>query len=291
MDTAQYLHFTGQGHVVSLSCHELRLETPSTKSKTRGEITHFSKKSRKRLLTQAARLDLETYLKDNRAIFITLTYGQTFPSPKTAKKHLFTLLKRFRRLAPQASGIWRLEFQKRGAPHLHIVLFNFPYFSKDDLKVAWKEIVGDAYCDWSSGTPIAPFTRIEAISNTRKVVSYVAKYVAKVEADSSSGFNDVPYLTAGENIGRLWGVFNRQNLPLAELVTLTIETDRETCHTLLWQFRRLMAKRYKRAAKAGRFKGATMFVTTVHPWEKALLWCILEYCHDKSYLTHHAVYV
>jgi len=286
----QYLRFTGQGQLASLSYHELRTRTPVPKSATRGIVKDFSRKSRKRLLEQTARLDLETYLKDNRAIFITLTYGQSFPTPKTAKKHLFTLLKRFRRFAQDSSGIWRLEFQKRGAPHLHIILFNFPFFSKESLALAWKDIIGDDYCDMSTGLPTAPFTRIEAIKNARKAMGYVAKYCAKVEPETQFGFNDVPYLTASDNVGRVWGVYNRAKLPAASLIEIAIDLPREEAHKVLWQYRRLMAKVWKRANKSGRHKGASIFVSGINDWTRAFLWCLQEYCHDKSRLPHVSTY-
>jgi hypothetical protein len=183
-----------------------------------------------------------------------------------------------------------MEFQQRGAPHFHLVLFHLPFISKESVKQMWHEIIGDGYADMSSGSPAAPFTRIEAISNPRKAMSYVAKYVAKVEPGAGSGFNDVPYLAASESIGRLWGVINRKALPLAELIEIVVALPREECHKVLWQYKRLMSHKWQRANKSGRYNGSSLFVERCHSWQRAFLWCISEYCRDKSHLTRLSIH-
>lgn len=269
------LKFEAQGHYVSLRYHEPRLQ-PMKRGSTRGRVTTFSRRSRKRLLEKTARLDLAGIVKTKPIVFLTLTYGQNYPKPKQAKVHLRTMWKRIARLSPEASGIWRMEFQDRGAPHFHIILFNLPFISKEVVKTIWGEIIGIEYWDTSKEEAQEPFTRIEAIRNPRKAMAYVSKYVAK-RPDESSGFNHVPYLTAGENVGRLWGVFNGKALPFAELCKYTIQLSRDIAHPVLWQYKRLMSNQWKFANRSGRFKGASLFVDYVDCWQRAFLWCLLEY--------------
>lgn len=269
------LKFEAQGHYVAVRYHEPALR-PYKGGGTRGRVTTFSRKSRKRLLEKTARLDLRSVAMKNPIVFLTLTYGQKFPEPKQAKAHLRALLKRLGRLSPEASGIWRMEFQDRGAPHFHIILFDLSFISKEVVKSIWGDIIGKEFWDTSKQEPQAPFTRIEAIRNPRKAMAYVSKYVAKGQ-EAGSGFNNVPYLTANPEIGRLWGVFNAKLLPYAELISINIELSRDIAHPVLWQYKRLMAHKWKYAAQSGRYRGASLFVDYVDCWHRAFLWCLIEY--------------
>lgn len=200
-----------------------------TKGK-RSAVTLFSRASRLRLLQKMATI------KSNglKSVFITLTYGQNFPSPREAKRHLDTFLKRVRRHHDGVSGFWRLEFQERGAPHFHLLLFGLPYVPKEKIASWWGEIVGADYWDTSVFPNRVPFTRIEALHSHKHASRYVAKYVAKADAEGG-GFNIASYLTdegefihpqTGDNcgsIGRWWGVFNADALPLADLVEIVVD--------------------------------------------------------------------
>jgi len=198
----------------------------------RGKVTLFTNSSRFRLLQKMATVKG----KGLQSVFITLTYGQKFPSPKEAKRHLDNFLKRIRRHYALVSGFWRFEFQQRGAPHFHVILFDLPFIPKAVIKRWWGKVVGHEFWDYTNEKAVPPFTRIEFLRGYRKATSYVAKYVAKVSpADGgASGFNIASYLTAegefihpvtGESdggIGRWWGVFNADCLPLAELVEIVV---------------------------------------------------------------------
>jgi hypothetical protein len=156
----------------------------------RGVINEFSRRSRKRLIELTASLELTRYRpRKGRggcqyATFLTLTYPDKYPSAKTAKKHLQTFVKRMlrRKGFENASGLWRLEFQKRGAPHFHLILFNAPYWDKRDVQKQWGEVIG--FDD--------PFTKIEAIRTERGVMSYVSKYVAKIPAPPAQDDEQTP---------------------------------------------------------------------------------------------------
>ena len=203
----------------------------------RGEINTFSLKSRKRLLELVARLQSpETEGYRGTTSFLTLT-TQKILHPAKFKPLLFTWLKRLNRKQPRVSAIWRIEYQKRGATHAHLVLFNAPYINKKWIQETWGEVIDQA----------EPFTRIERINSQRKVMSYASKYIAK--ANDSGGFNNLPYLTervdkaTGEvaplpSPGRQWGVFNRAGLPWSEHFIADIPLDgswwliRRYCQTL-----------------------------------------------------------
>lgn len=192
----------------------------------RSLVTEFSRSSRLRLLQKMATIKPS---KDFKAVFLTLTYGQRFPSPREAKRHLDSFLKRIARRYEKVSAFWRFDFQKRGAPHFHLLLFGLPFLAKETVKTWWGEIIGRDYWDYSRNIVEPPFTRIEFVRSHKQASSYVSKYVAKREG---SGFNIGSYLTVegkfihpltGEecgSIGRWWGVFNAEALPLADCVEI-----------------------------------------------------------------------
>jgi len=183
----------------------------------RATISRFSSASRVRLFDLFHRLEIP-----NKPIFVTLTYGEGFPYVARAKLHLRAFMERIRRKykRKKVSGIWRLEFQERGAPHFHIIFFNLPFIPKRVLQAMWGEIIGQD----------RPFTRIEAIHSHKGLMAYVSKYIAKLPDGENSGFNSVTYLHAyiemfDDLTGRHWGVFERASLPLAEEIRIECPFD------------------------------------------------------------------
>lgn len=215
----------------------------------RGKVAGMSKKSRKRLLELFARMKPQ-----KRTVFITLTYPSEFPDGKTAKNHLRAFLERVRRFAPKAAGVWRLEFQKRGAPHFHLIFYNLPYIDKKTVQKWWGDII--AYD--------RPFTRIEKIQSQKKVINYAAKYVAKLgDADASAvGFNNTPYLHAG----RIWGVFNSEFLPFDEEIKIEVELSKRQFLAL-----KVVGQLYWQHLDTVEIAGFTLFVSDAYCWIDKLM--------------------
>lgn len=83
----------------------------------RREITHFSTRSRMRLAFVAHNADQAF------KSMLTLTYPAQFPTTgKIVKVHLNRFLGWLRRKYDDPGYLWFLEFQRRGAPHIHILL-------------------------------------------------------------------------------------------------------------------------------------------------------------------------
>ena len=208
----QTLKMTFQGKYIHA---HVMTETKLPPNRTRrGKITDFSGQSRRRLLDLFHRFAVTT-----KPVFLTLTYGEDYPDAKTAKNQLRAFLERIRRFVPQGktSCVWRMEFQERGAPHFHLIFFNLPFIKKEAIQRMWGSIIRQD----------RPFTRIEMIRSHRALMGYVSKYIAKVNPSEDSGFNSPTYLHAyiqkhGEYVGRMWGVFNRDNLPFAELIEFDV---------------------------------------------------------------------
>lgn len=171
----------------------------------REAISGFSASSRRTLLALVNSIDVEA-LAGATNFFVGLTFPgdpkwNTF-CPRAAKEMLRAFIKRHRRAWGPLPIIWKLEPQKRGAPHFHLIVFGLPkVFCWNDYRAwiarNWYEVVGsDEPAHFRSGYSA---TKLESWGG---VLSYAAKYVAKV-----CGSNWV-------NPGRFWGVEGRKLLPI-----------------------------------------------------------------------------
>jgi hypothetical protein len=150
----------------------------------RGSITCLSGAARRRLLHAARNTSgLETML--------TLTYPGEYPTDGRKVKRDWAAMRKWL-IRRGVGGFWFLEFQERGAPHLHAFLTGrVPY---KEIAAAWYRIVG-------SGDPahLKAGTRIQPIERKHCVAAYAAKYASKMEQKT------VPadFLS----VGRFWGLF------------------------------------------------------------------------------------
>lgn len=166
---------------------------------TRGRVKGFSKASRKRLLEVFAGLDTRR-IKDSGVAFLTLTYGQVWPHPAQAKKHLEAYVRRICRRSENEDPafVWKMEPQERGAPHFHVCIFGWKRskdgwpITKDDFSRHWGEVIGAEYLDYKLFNVTvdpsdirAPFTRIEHVRSFKRLMVYVSKYMAKTDDDKS----------------------------------------------------------------------------------------------------------
>jgi hypothetical protein len=198
----------------------------------RGRIREFSTKSRLGLQLLAA--DLQAVVKKP-DLMLTLTYPGEWrsvttdwnchcevaegcsdvpcicdfsPSGKVCKAHFRALRQRLTRYFKQHDisnwgGLWFLEFQRRGAPHFHLLvfgsgftLFDLPSFQKW-LSNSWAEIVAhpdplEYQKHLSSGTGAARYRR--------EHFGYALKYATKLEQKK------VPFEFS--DIGRFWGCWH-----------------------------------------------------------------------------------
>lgn len=267
------LILTTQGSLVKCRVIGERDGKPIARGK-RGKITSFSNASRKRLLELFATLTVKQF------IFITLTYGQQYPDIETSKRHLKAFIMRLRRKYPKVSGVWRLEFQKRGAAHYHLLLTHLPFLPKEDLTTMWEEVIGLQYCNQkvdAYGVRQSTFTRIEVCKSKKKVMNYVAKYVAKKSdaASIGSGFNNTSYqheaqpsddASAAQPLspGRFWGYIGKEFLPYAHLDTVEFAGNPK----VFFQFRRAAKKFYNRLNTRKYDRGFTLFSNSIERWRR-----------------------
>lgn len=191
----------------------------------RGKITLFSRASRRRLMQTIAKTK-----KSALPVFITLTYpGEWSKDAKRWKRDLRVFWMRLERRFPHISAVWKLEFQKRGAPHYHLLVWGAEY-APLLLQVGrlWYEVVGSG-----DERHLLAGTRVEKVRDWRGVMSYASKYLGKLEVSTSE-------------VGRFWGVMNSEFIPWADLVTCSL-TDKEAYNfiRLLRRFMGIRSRAYK----------------------------------------------
>ena len=92
------------------------------------EITEWSRKSRANMTRALCEIDFRPMLNVGRPpAMVTLTYPGDWltvvPNGRVAKEHLQEFRRRYRRAwGTDLDAVWKLEFQRRGAPHFHLLM-------------------------------------------------------------------------------------------------------------------------------------------------------------------------
>ncbi len=188
----------------------------------RGEIKMLSDDSLRRLAFVANNANIEF------RSMITLTYPNEFPTNgEICKAHLQALLRSLkRRLGEDLTYIWFLEFQRRGAPHFHILLqcalSNDPQSDYDWLSNRWYKIVKSG-----DDLHLLAGTRWENTRQTEGLRHYVVKYAAKTyQKEVPEGF---------WKVGRFWGTSrNIEVVPILVVPINSAEAIKDQLHE--WPF-------------------------------------------------------
>jgi hypothetical protein len=165
---------------------------------TRGPIHGFSKQSRHRLLDAANAIQPDAL--PNHGKFVTLTYGPDYPTDnERVMADLDAIRKRVERKFGVFCAIWREEFQERGAPHFHLMLWveryiPFAWLRKNWTEIAWPNAPAGQYCR----------VRLERMHSWGGTLHYIAKYMAK----------PLPEALQSATTGRQWGIWRRGMLPV-----------------------------------------------------------------------------
>jgi len=178
----------------------------------RGVITEFSDASRKRLAFVASNtaIDFQT--------MITLTYpGEFTTDGEEVKRHLREFLTWLRKDIGRYSYLWFLEFQRRGAPHFHI-LIDRKFRGTELLRGLRFRVSSNWYRIVDSGDArhVAAGTRVEKVRKADGARFYAVKYAQKMYQ------KQVP--AEYQSVGRFWGC-SRDVKPEPEAFVRCTEDD------------------------------------------------------------------
>jgi hypothetical protein len=167
----------------------------------RQRITGFSTKSRLALRRKFDCLDEKSRKK---CLFTTLTYEENMLDGEQAHKDLNAFGSAMLRKFGEGVGfLWKMEQQKRGSIHFHLLIFGVSYMKREKwdqfvqwLAFTWARIV--AHGGEISIKQIQAGTSIE-LAEKGAVRSYLEKYIAKVLSPDGEQLPEI------ENPGRFWG--------------------------------------------------------------------------------------
>ena len=186
------------------------------------KITGFSDKSRRRL-----RKMLHSIRRDAEGVFLTLTYQHTKPSPQECKRQFDAFWKRLRRWLDdpdvgRISCVWKLEPQKDGTPHIHMIVYGVDFIPAQKVSRLWHQVTEEQ--DWrhrKSGVDVE-----RAVNEDGKLQAYLAKYMAECY-DRWPTPNGAPFT------GRWWGARGRDYLPRASWDEAPIYLDEHEAKALI----------------------------------------------------------
>lgn len=228
--------------------------SPAKPPEKRKTITEWSRKSRASMVRRLCTLDYAPLFakRGHAPAVITLTYPGDWlaaaPDGATAKAHLAALRKRYRRkYETPLGGVWKMEFQARGAVHFHIFCAP-PTGTKFAawLSEAWADVVNapdpvERAAHMKAGTRVDWAEGLRA-SDPVRVAVYFTKHGSANYGDKEYQ-NRAPdeWLTEGKVLGRFWGYW------LLDAVEIAVPVER---HRAVYAARVL--RRWTRASQRTR---------------------------------------
>lgn len=225
-------------HYVSVSPASIRLSRQSTlpapkpvNFKAKTSIVEWSAKSRSMMVARLCSLDYLPLFADRSRppAMLTLTYPADWeavvPDGATAKKHLRALQKRYERsFSEPLRGVWKMEFQRRGAVHFH--LFCVPprgQSFRSWLSENWTDIVKPALGKASSdhlkaGTGVDYASGLRA-TDPKRIAVYFSKHGSANYGDKEYQNRPPEVWVSSGSVGRFWGYWGLH--PLIETVELS----------------------------------------------------------------------
>lgn len=178
-----------------LAVHVGRKQPCPVAPTTRGVVHGFSRQSRGRLLKTLAKLNRQEV---SRALFVTLTYPLSESvSFCSSKRHLEEFARRLLRQFVRCGVIWRLELQKNGQIHYHLIVVGQRFIPHEWVRRVWASVIyrgdKDRYVR----------TETKRVVSFKEALSYAAKYAAKLPDDETI-----------DTEGRVWGIYGRRNIPI-----------------------------------------------------------------------------
>jgi hypothetical protein len=246
----------------------------------RGRVTEFTPASRGRLFDFLQCVDREAVIAENGLpLFMTLTYPREWsPDCRRWKSDLDNFLYRLERRYPGVAAVWRLEFQKRGAPHFHLLVFYVRSVPWRWLRGAWAQVVaGCRSCRWDEESArwisgpkcmcdqrhVRAGTQVKRVQSWHGVMRYASKTVGALpvagEMSKVRQAHGVDPET-GEllNVGRWWGKHHGDRLPVLMVTAEIVAAAAPAFKRALVGWKR---RQGKKVPMGGRYRGARAFVS------------------------------
>ena len=203
---------------------EERGEFPDDPEPTR-VISEWSRKSRANMLRTLGLIDFGPMYTDPTRLpaMLTLTYPGDWltvaPTGRAVKDHLKALRKRYERAWGESLRcVWKLEFQRRGAPHVHMLMVP-PHGTADELPFrewvsrAWADIVAHPDLEeyqrhLRAGTGVDYAEGLRA-SDPKRVAVYFLKHSTFRDKEYQH-LVPVEWQEPGSGPGRFWGYWGLQ---------------------------------------------------------------------------------
>lgn len=237
---------------------------PARTSGERGVILGWSTKSRANMIRTLCTLDYSDLIQPASVpVTVTFTYpGDWFtvaPNGRAVKRHWVLFRKRWARRFGELCCIWKLEFQERGAPHLH-----FLTVIPDGIELAefrawiastWADVVDHPnpiermkHERAGTGVDVQEGARM---TDPKRIGVYFSKHGVYAAKDYQ---NQPPaeWVESGESVGRFWGVVGLR--PAIAAVPVTRDQALTVSRTLRrWQ----RQNRYQRPTTVVRVEQST----------------------------------
>lgn len=206
-------------------------------------ITEWSRRSRARLAEAIGATDFEPWLDADDLALLTLTLPNGWRKLAPRGKVFKAMVERFRvhwtREFGEWSCIWKLEFQERGAPHMHLLL-RVPRHTCSGERVEFWAARTWAHCVGApEGSRDRRLHEIRGIdvdrSRSMGDVARIAKYFmghSSKKADGKEYQHIVPreWSRPGDGPGRFWGISGLKSL------RIRVEIDAQD----FWAIRRML---------------------------------------------------
>lgn len=183
--------FSGMFNLINELKSNQQFEIPTRKT---GDIKNFSENSRRRCQKLLAKIKFSSY---GAPIFLTTTFHNIFPNDQQdLKKLLDNFLRSCQRTKYKFHYVWRLELQKRGAPHFHFIILPLKSLDTNQSK-SFKRYIKSKWLHFLKDNSYNTFLfacKFIDIENKTGLRSYISKYVSKIDNQEKQ-----------KSLGRIWG--------------------------------------------------------------------------------------
>jgi hypothetical protein len=200
-----------------------------TRNPTR-TITEWSAASRVNMTKTLVTLDYNTLVAQGEIAMMTLTYPDNWealvPDGRVFKHHVDKFRQRFlKRYGRSLAGVWKMEFQRRGAPHLHMLMA----LPVDRLeyrlwaRAAWSSIVDASGLDrmYHETQGVNVDVPDRPMTDPKRIGVYFNKHglYGTKEYQNRAPELWIKAAAEGKSVGRFWGYWKIERVQAPALIS------------------------------------------------------------------------